>query len=68
MTENYVVVQSSEQLQALLAKDLERVSVLNFRADWAEPCKAMDSVSRELATRHPKLLFLEVSSLLLNLF
>jgi hypothetical protein len=38
---NYVVVTSKEQFQDALQADLTRVSVLNFRADWAEPCKTM---------------------------
>jgi thiol:disulfide interchange protein len=50
MSSNYVVVASKEAFQAALEQDLNRVSVLNFRADWAEPCKTM-SVTAMPATR-----------------
>lgn len=55
-------VESPADLQAQLSTDLDRVSVLYFRADWAEPCKQMDDVTTELAKRWPDVLFLSVSS------
>lgn len=66
---NYHRVETPAHLQQLLAADLARVSVLYFRADWAEPCKTMDNVTTELATRWDQVLFLSVrpSSLLLFL-
>jgi hypothetical protein len=54
------VVTSPSHLQQLLQTDLQRVSVLYFRADWAEPCKTMDTVTSELAKRHESVLFLSV--------
>merc|ERR1712080_414768 len=44
MASNYHRVESPADLQAQLSADLNRVSVLYFRADWAEPCKTMDAV------------------------
>jgi thiol:disulfide interchange protein len=57
---NYHVVTSPEHLQDLLGRDLNVVGVLNFRADWAEPCKQMDVVAKELASKYSRALFLEV--------
>lgn len=58
--ENFVTVESPEHLQQVLSTDLNRVSVLYFRADWAEPCRQMDNVTSELAKRHQAVLFLSV--------
>ncbi|GAA5875327.1 hypothetical protein JCM8547_003205 [Rhodosporidiobolus lusitaniae] len=62
MTSNYHKVESPENLQALLSKDLNRVSVLYFRADWAEPCRTMDNVTQELAKRWEGVLFLSIEA------
>lgn len=59
---NYLKIESPEHFQTELSKDLDRVSVLYFRADWAEPCKTMDGVTTELAKRWQSVLFLSVSS------
>ncbi|GAA6028800.1 hypothetical protein JCM8097_007402 [Rhodosporidiobolus ruineniae] len=59
---NYHKVQSPSHLQQLLQTDLARVSVLYFRADWAEPCKTMDSVTAELAKRWESVLFLSIEA------
>jgi thiol-disulfide isomerase/thioredoxin len=55
-----VQVSSPEHLQEQLSIDLNRVSVLSFHAEWAEPCKQMNEVVRELAKKYPQALFLEV--------
>jgi len=60
-TLNLHTVSSPEHLQELLSKDLNAVSVLYFRADWAEPCAQMDAVLVELAKRWTGVLFLSVS-------
>ncbi|GAA5827376.1 hypothetical protein JCM11251_003786 [Rhodosporidiobolus azoricus] len=62
MTSNYHKVDSPTHLQTLLSADLQRVSVLYFRADWAEPCKTMDSVTTELAKRWESVLFLSIEA------
>ncbi|GAA6059959.1 hypothetical protein JCM10212_001308 [Sporobolomyces blumeae] len=59
---NYTKVDSPEHFQRLLSQDLNRVSVLYFRADWAEPCKTMDSVTQELANRWDSVLFLSIEA------
>lgn len=58
--ENLHIVTSAEQFKQLLSADLERVSLLNFWANWAEPCKNMNEVVIELAKANPQLLTLQV--------
>ncbi|KIY68143.1 glutaredoxin [Cylindrobasidium torrendii FP15055 ss-10] len=59
---NYNVVTAPEHLQTLLSSDLNRVSLLNFWAEWAEPCKQMNEVVKELAKKYPQLLTLEIEA------
>ncbi|CAE6416300.1 unnamed protein product [Rhizoctonia solani] len=60
--ENLHIVTSPEQFQQLLSADLERVSLLNFWAEWAEPCKSMNQVVEELARTNPQLLTLKIEA------
>ena len=57
---NHHQVSNPSHFQNLLSADLERVSVLNFWAEWAEPCKQMNAVIAELAKKYPTILFLDV--------
>ncbi|KAH9917273.1 glutaredoxin [Fomitopsis serialis] len=41
---NFHEVNSADHFQQLLSTDLERVSLINFWAPWAEPCKQMNEV------------------------
>ncbi|KIP11018.1 hypothetical protein PHLGIDRAFT_100311 [Phlebiopsis gigantea 11061_1 CR5-6] len=59
---NTVEVTSPEHFQQQLAVDLQRISLINFWAPWAEPCKQMNEVVLELAKRHPQLLVLNVDA------
>jgi len=59
---NHVEITSTEQFQSLLSADLERVSLLNFWAPWAEPCKDMNELVKALAKKYPKLLALSVEA------
>ncbi|KAM0791764.1 hypothetical protein ACM66B_004028 [Microbotryomycetes sp. NB124-2] len=61
-TSNLHKVESPEHLQQLLSQDLARVSLLYFRADWAEPCQQMDTVTTELAKRWHSVLFLNIEA------
>ncbi|PPQ69297.1 hypothetical protein CVT26_001615 [Gymnopilus dilepis] len=56
---NFVEVTSPAHFQEVLSKDLNRVSVINFWAPWAEPCKQMNEVVVELAKKYPAALFLQ---------
>lgn len=59
---NLVTVTSPEHFKEELSKDLNRVSVLNFWAPWAEPCKDFNKAVEEEAKRFPGVLFLNVRS------
>ncbi|KAI9067711.1 glutaredoxin [Trametes sanguinea] len=59
---NFHEVQSPEHFQALLSEDLNRVSLINFWAPWAEPCKQMNEVVLELAKKYPQVLVLQVEA------
>lgn len=59
-TINFYEVTSTDQFKALLSKDLNRVSLLNFWAPFAEPCKQMNEVVLELAKKYPAVLVLQV--------
>jgi len=60
--ENFYEVTSPEHFQGLLSADLERVSLINFWAPWAEPCKQMNDVVFELAKKFPQVLVLQVEA------
>ena len=62
---NYTLVESNSHFQDLLGKDLQRTSLVNFWAPWAEPCKQMNEVVLELAKKYPDLLVLQVRAVYL---
>ncbi|KAJ3715229.1 glutaredoxin [Lentinula guzmanii] len=62
LSPNHHEVSSPSHFQQLLSADLDRVSVLNFWADWAEPCKQMNAVTLELAKKYPSILFLQIEA------
>ena len=57
---NFHEVSSPEHFQNLLSEDLNRVSLINFWAPWAEPCKQMNEVVIELAKKYTQVLVLQV--------
>lgn len=59
---NLVTVDSPEHFTSLMSADLNRVSLLNFWAPWAEPCEQMNAVVKELAQKYPQVLCLMVST------
>ncbi|PWN41273.1 glutaredoxin [Ceraceosorus guamensis] len=62
MSSNLVVVGSPEQFTSLMQEDLNRVSLLNFWAPWAEPCEQMNKVVEELAVKWPAVLVLQIEA------
>lgn len=60
---NYHEVSGVDEFKSLMEADLERTSLLSFWAPWAEPCKQMNEVVKELAKKHESVLVLSVSRL-----
>ncbi|KAF8714208.1 hypothetical protein AX14_012878 [Amanita brunnescens Koide BX004] len=60
--ENLVTITSTPQFQERLSKDLDRISLINFWAPWAAPCKEMNEVVLELAKKYPTVLVLQVEA------
>lgn len=60
--QNLVDVTSAPHFQELLSADLQRISLINFWAPWAEPCKQMNEVVVELANKFSQLLVLQAST------
>lgn len=58
------IVKSPDHLRTLLSTDLNRVSLINFWAPWAEPCLQMNEVVAELSKKYPQALVLQVCHLL----
>ena len=54
------VVNSPKELESFLSEDLNRVSLINFWAPWAEPCTTMNIVVGELSKKYPQALVLQV--------
>ncbi|TDL25551.1 glutaredoxin [Rickenella mellea] len=59
---NFFEVSSPSHFQTLLSEDLQRVSLINFWAPWAEPCKHMNEVVLELSKKYPTILVLQVEA------
>ncbi|PWN28928.1 glutaredoxin [Jaminaea rosea] len=59
---NLVSIESPEEFTSTMNADLDRISVLNFWAPWAEPCQQMNQVIKELAAKYPKVWFLSVEA------
>jgi thiol-disulfide isomerase/thioredoxin len=53
-------VKSPQDFQSLLSKDLTRVSLINFWAQWAKPCAEMNRLVEELSHKYPQVLVLQV--------
>ena len=56
-------VTSPDQFTSIMEADLGRITLINFWASWAEPCKQMNQVVKDLATKFPHIAVLNVSSL-----
>lgn len=61
-TSNLHTVSSPAHFQELLSADLERVAVLYFYADWAEPCASMSQAIAAMAEAYPAVLFLQIEA------
>lgn len=59
---NLVTIDSPEHFTTVMKSDLNRVTLLNFWAPWAEPCQQMNQVVSELAAKYPQAMFLQVEA------
>lgn len=59
---NVVAITSPEMFTTLMQQDLNRVTLLNFWAPWAQPCEPMMKAVNELAVRFPHVLFMNVEA------
>lgn len=61
-TSNLVAIASPEMFTSLMQQDLNRVTLLNFWASWAQPCEPMTKAITELAPKYPHVLFMNVEA------
>ncbi|KIO25057.1 hypothetical protein M407DRAFT_94545 [Tulasnella calospora MUT 4182] len=59
---NYHDVSSVEQFKSLMEADLERTALLSFWASFAEPCKQMNEVVKELSKKYESILVLSIEA------
>jgi thiol-disulfide isomerase/thioredoxin len=57
---NLLTIDSPEQFKDVLSRDLNKVSVLDFWATWAQPCEKMNEVVKEASEKFKDVLFLMV--------
>lgn len=60
---NFHTITTVEQFQEVMKNGLERISLVNFWASWAEPCKPMNELVLELANKYPDIQVLHVRPL-----
>ncbi|WFD35401.1 glutaredoxin [Malassezia cuniculi] len=59
---NIVVIESPEQFTQLMQADLERITLLNFWAPWAQPCESVNAAIPALAAQNPSVLFMNIEA------
>ncbi|WFD01716.1 glutaredoxin [Malassezia obtusa] len=59
---NVVAIASPDMFTELMQQDLDRVTLLNFWAPWAQPCEQMNQAVLEFAPRYPHALFMNVEA------
>ncbi|KDN41862.1 glutaredoxin [Tilletiaria anomala UBC 951] len=57
-----IEITSPEQFTSIMESDLNRVTLLNFWASWAEPCKQMNEIVVEIAAKNPQIAVLNVEA------
>jgi len=55
-----IEITSPKQFTSVMEADLNRITLLNFWAPWAEPCKQMNEVVKEIAAKNPSITVLNV--------
>ena len=59
---NLVAITSPDMFTGLMQEDLNRVTVLNFWAPWAQPCEPMIAAVAQMAPRYPHVLFMSIEA------
>jgi len=59
---NFYAITTVEQFQETMKNGLERISLINFWAPWAEPCKDMNELVLELAKKYPDIQVLHIEA------
>ena len=59
---NVVAITSPDMFTSLMQQDLNRVTLLNFWAPWAQPCEPMMAAVRDLAVKYPHVLFMNIEA------
>lgn len=59
---NLVTITSPDMFTGLMKQDLNRVTVLNFWAPWAQPCEPMIAAIAQLAPKYPHVLFMSIEA------
>ncbi|KAH8089367.1 thioredoxin-like protein [Filobasidium floriforme] len=59
---NLLTIDSPEQFKDVLSRDLNKVSVLDFWATWAQPCEKMNEVVKEASEKYKDVLFLMIEA------
>ncbi|WFD33057.1 glutaredoxin [Malassezia sp. CBS 17886] len=60
--ENVVAITSPEAFMEIMQRDLNRVTVLNFWAPWAQPCEQMKHELMESVSQLPQVLLMNVEA------
>ncbi|WFD24160.1 glutaredoxin [Malassezia equina] len=59
---NLVTITSPDMFTGLMQQDLNRVTVLNFWAPWAQPCEPMIAAIAQMAPKYPHVLFMSIEA------
>ena len=59
---NVVALTWPDRGTSLMQQDLNRVTLLNFWAPWAQPCEPMMATVRDLAVKYPHVLFMNIEA------
>lgn len=59
---NLVSITSPDMFTGLMQQDLNRVTVLNFWAPWAQPCEPIIAAIAQMAPKYPHVLFMSIEA------
>lgn len=59
---NVATISSPDMFMQIMQQDLDRVTLLNFWAPWAQPCEQMNKAVVDFASRYPQVLFMNIEA------